>query len=258
MSNFRSRLYISTFTENSIENIRDYEVGMEINHTCISENLDDDKREALIKEIKSDIEKSKATKIIMHGPFTEIHPAAIDYKVRDLGMKRLNEAYEVAKELGVKKMIVHTGWLPFIYFKEYQVEKAKDFFESFMMDKPEDFEIAIENVLEDEPFMIRDMMEIIKDKRIRLCLDIGHAYSMTNKSYGMEDWIRELSPWISHLHLHNNDGKSDDHKAFDDGDMDMFEILDLIEKYVDDEATLTIEAHDSTKCLEWLLDNRYI
>ena len=258
MSNIRSRLYVSTFTENSIENIKGYEVGMEINHTCISERLDDDKRAELISEIKEDIEKSGAKRIIMHGPFTEIHPAAIDYKVRDLGMKRLNEAYLVAKELGIKKMIVHTGWLPFIYFKEYQAEKAKEFFEKFMEDKPDDFEIAIENVLEDEPFMIREMMEKIKDERIKLCLDIGHAYSMTEKEYSIEDWIRELSPWISHMHLHNNDGKSDSHSAFEDGNMDMEEVFSLIERYVDDNATLTIEAHDSEKCLQWLLDNRYI
>lgn len=258
MSNIRSRLYVSTFSENSIENIKDYGIGMEINHTCISEMLDDEKREKLISEIREDIKKSEAEKLIMHGPFTEIHPAAIDYKVRNLGMKRLNEAYEVAKELGVKKMIVHTGWLPFIYFKEYQAEKAMEFFEEFMRDKPKDFEIAIENVLEDEPFMIKDMMEKIRDKRIKLCLDIGHAYSMTDKEYSVEDWIRELSPWISHMHLHNNDGKSDSHSAFDEGKMDMEEVFDLIERYVDDEATLTIEAHNSAKCLDWLLENRYI
>ena len=258
MNDLRSRLYVSTFTENSIENIRDYGLGMEINHTCISENLDSDKREELIDEIKKDIEKSETKMLVMHGPFTEIHPAAIDYKVRELGMKRLNEAYEVAKNLGVKKMIVHTGWLPFIYFKEYQAEKGKEFWEKFMADKPSDFEIAIENVLEDEPYMIRDMMEKIEDERIKLCLDIGHANAMTSKEYSIEDWIKVLSPWISHLHIHNNNGKEDSHSALDEGTMNMNEVFDLIERYVDDYATITIEAKDSGRCLEWLMDNRYI
>ena len=258
MNDLRDRLYLSTFAENSIENIREYEIGMEINHTCISEDLDIEKREDLIYRIKSDIEKSGAKKLVIHGPFTEIHPAAIDYKVRELGMKRLNDAYEVAKEFGIKKMVVHTGWIPFIYFKEYQAEKGKEFWEKFMEDKPGDFEIAIENVLEDEPYMISDMMEKIRDERIKLCLDIGHANAMTNKDYSMEDWIKVLSPWISHLHIHNNNGKEDSHSPLNDGTMNMEEIFEYIEKYIDDYATITIEAKDSESCLGWLMDKRYI
>ena len=256
--NIRNRLHIATFSENAINAISDWEMGMEINHTCISEMLDDEKRGELIKSIREDIEKSGATNLVMHGPFTEIHPAAIDYKVRELGMERLNQAYLVCSELGVKKMVVHTGWLPFIYFKEYQAEKAAKFWQSFMANKPQDFEIYIENVLEDEPYMILDMMEKIKDPRIHLCLDTGHMNAMMNDEYDIEDWFKVLSPYIEHFHLHNNDGENDSHSPLGEGSMDFDEIFELINQYCDDDATITIEARDAESCLEWLLERRYI
>ena len=50
MRNIRDRLYIATFCEKYREAIKDFGVGMEINHTCISHLLDEegDKRQKLL------------------------------------------------------------------------------------------------------------------------------------------------------------------------------------------------------------------
>lgn len=259
MKDFRDRLYVATFSNNALEMISKYSVGMEINHTCISNMLDSDAdvREKLISEINRDIAISSAERLVLHGPFTEIHPVAIDDKVRAIGMMRLNQAYEVCELLGVKKMVVHTGWLPFIYFKQYQVEKCAEFWRSFLEDKPADFEIAIENVLEDEPAMLLDTVKEIRDERAKLCLDIGHANAMTSGS-PIEDWIRLLAPHISHFHLHNNDGKGDSHGAFDKGSMDMDGIFGLIEERCGKSVTMTVEARDAEPCMDWLACRGYI
>ena len=99
-----------------------------------------------------------------------------------------------------------------------------------MADKPVDFNICIENVLEDEPFMLADLMSRIKDSRIGICLDTGHANAMTSAGVSIDDWVRVLSPYIRHFHLHNNDGYSDSHSSFDEGTIDMKHLLDTIEK----------------------------
>lgn len=52
-----------------------------------------------------------------------------------------------------------------------------------MASKPADFRLYIENVLEDEPFMLTNMMKKISDPRIGLCLDTGHANAMTDKTF---------------------------------------------------------------------------
>ncbi len=259
LNDLRERLYVATFSANALEMISKHSVGMEINHTCISNMLDSepDIRNRLISEIKRDIESSSAKRLVLHGPFTEIHPVAIDDKVRELGMLRLNQAYEICETLGVKKMVVHTGWLPFIYFKQYQAKQGAKFWRKFLEDKPTDFEIAIENVLEDEPDMLLDIVSEIGDKRAKLCLDIGHANAMTAGS-PVEEWIRLLAPHISHFHLHNNDGSGDSHGAFDKGSMDMDRIFSLIEERCDKSVTMTVEARDAEPCLDWLARRGYI
>ena len=222
----RNKLFIATFSEDALNVAKNFGVGLEINHTCISEDLDPSNRRNLLEQIREDIAAagvSEPSGLFLHGPFTEIHPAAIDYRARQLGMERLNEAYEAAAALGINRMVVHTGWLPFIYFKGWQAEKGAEFWQKFMSDKPSDFRIYVENVLEDEPYMMLD-----------------------------------LGTHIGHFHLHNNDGTGDSHSAFDRGSMDMNSIFSAIDDFCEDDVTLTIEARDARACLEWLHSRKYI
>ena len=257
----QTNLFIATFSDQAVETARAYGIGLELNHTCISEMLDAPNRPALLAEMRRDMEASGADtpqKLVLHGPFTEIHPAAIDHRARALGMQRLNEAYEVAAALGVKRMVVHTGWLPFIYFKSWQAEKGAAFWQTFMQDKPADFEIYVENVLDDEPEMLAAMMQQIDDPRIRLCLDVGHANAAKAPDLAVTAWIRVLAPYLAHFHLHNNDGSGDTHAAFDEGSMDMQEILQTIDRCCADDVTYTIEALEPLPCLAWLKAHQYL
>ncbi|MFR5859466.1 MAG: hypothetical protein ACLUJC_09610, partial [Clostridia bacterium] len=100
----QNQLFIATFSNDAAQLARAYGIGLELNHTCISEMLDLSNRDALLEEIRRDMDASGADtpqKLLLHGPFTEIYPAAIDYRARELGMQRLNEAYAVAAALGV-------------------------------------------------------------------------------------------------------------------------------------------------------------
>lgn len=257
----KNKLFIATFSEGALKVAKDFGVGLEINHTCISEELDPSNRRNLLAQIRKDIAAagvSDPSGLFLHGPFTEIHPAAIDYRARQLGMERLNEAYEVASALEINRMVVHTGWLPFIYFKSWQAEKGAAFWQEFLKGKASNFHIYVENVLEDEPYMLLDMMKQIDNPHIKLCLDTGHANATTSPELPVEKWIEVLGPHIGHFHLHNNDGTGDSHSAFDCGSMDMNSIFSAINKFCDDDVTLTIEARDARACLCWLDKNNYL
>lgn len=257
----KNKLFIATFSEDALNVAKDFGIGLEINHTCISQNLDAENRRKLLDEIKKDIKTAgvhNPTALFLHGPFTEIHPAAIDYRASALGMERLNEAYEVASALEINRMVVHTGWLPFIYFKSWQAEKGAAFWQEFLKGKASNFHIYVENVLEDEPYMLLDMMKQIDNPHIKLCLDTGHANATTSPELPVEKWIEVLGSHIGHFHLHNNDGTGDSHSAFDCGSMDMNSIFSAINKFCDDDVTLTIEARDARACLCWLDKNNYL
>ena len=258
MLNLRNKLYVATFQKNAIEVAKEYGLGIEYNHTCISECLDVEYREKLLDDMRNDFEKVGHKDAVLHGPFTEIIPAGIDYRARQMGKSRLDEAFQVCNSLGVKKMVVHNGWVPFMYFKEWQAEKGAQFWQDFMKDKPKDFFIYVENVLEDEPYMLKSFMENISDSRIKLCLDIGHANATTASDLPIEKWIEVLGPYIGHFHLHNNDGTGDLHGDFENGSMDMNSVFDAIQKHCNEDITFTIEARECGLCAKWLKDNNYI
>ncbi len=258
MLNLKDKLYISTFQENALETAKSYGLGIEFNHTCISQALDEVNIKETITSMQSDFNFVGYKNAIVHGPFTEIHPAAIDHRARQMAKERLNETFTVCQVLGVNRMVVHTGWMPFIYFKEWQAENSATFWQDFMSDKPSDFNIYIENVLEDEPFMISDMMRRIQDRRIKLCLDTGHANAMTQKNISVEMWIKELAPYISHFHLHNNYGDNDEHGSFESGSMNMISIFNTIESHCTNDVTFTIEARNCLSCAKWIKNNGYL
>ena len=251
----REQIYIATFSENAIDVIRNNGFNIELNDLCISENLDPEKVRETMSEMKQEIADAGAERAIIHGPFTEIIPASIDHRAVDLGLTRLNEAHAVAEKLRIKKMVVHSGHMPLLYFKEWHKEKSLYFWQEFMKDKPEDFVIYIENVFEDEPLMMKEIIEELNDSRIQICLDVGHANAVTCEDFDIHDWIRILGPMIGHFHLHNNDGKEDLHGPLDRGTMDMIAVLDSIKTYCRPDVTMTIESRTCASSAAWIIQH---
>lgn len=245
-------LHIATYSERAIEVIKENHLGIELNDLCISEMLDEDKVQETIRMMEQEIKDSYAESVLIHGPFTEIVPASIDHRMVDLGLERLNEAYDVCRILGVKKMIVHSGYLPPLYFKNWHIDRSVEFWKRFMSDKADDFNLCIENVLEDEPFMLKELIERLNDKRISLCIDIGHANWSNNGKYSVAEWIKILGKDIGHFHLHNNYGSKDNHNEIHDGQMDMIEIMETIGNYCREDITMTIESHICEESAKWL------
>lgn len=254
----RNKIYIATFSKNAISVIKKNQLNIELNHICISENLDVDKIKNTIQDMETDIKESGCKDVILHGPFTEICPGSIDQRAVNLGYDRLNEAYDVAMRLGISKMVVHSGYLPLIYYREWHLEKSVIFWRKFMSDKSSDFNIYIENVFEDDPSMMKELFDDLNDPRIHIALDIGHANVMTKKDISVYDWIKILGKSIGHFHIHNNNGHNDLHSAIDNGNIDMKKIFEAIDEYCSKNVTITIESSDCESSVKWLSENKYI
>lgn len=252
----KDRIYVATFAENAEDVIKRYGVNVEFNHICISECLDPEKRDATIAEMKVCLEKTGSKNSIIHGPFTEIIPGAIDHRAVEIGMDRLNEAYEVCHKLGVNKMVVHTGFVPLMYHKEWHLEKSKVFWKRFLENKADDFELYIENVFEDEPYLMKDLIDLVDDKRASICLDVGHANAMTTKEHTVEDWIEILGKRVKHIHIHNNDGTGDTHNSINQGSMDWKRVMEILDKHAAKGYTVTVESRQAEESVKLLLESR--
>ena len=144
----------------------------------MAENLEGVKYENVKQEIMQIMEDSGigGSDMVLHAPFSELHPAAIDPEALKLARRRMDQAYRACEDLGIKKMVADQDICP-MYISNHGIRNCREFWTDFMADKPEDFVICIENVLDDEPYMMRDMIEKIREKgghsNIGICLDTG-------------------------------------------------------------------------------------
>ena len=247
----KTGFYAATVGRDYSRIITEYKAGMEIDNFCQSVMLDDKDEIERAREIMS-----LSDRHILHGPFTELHPAAIDPRARQLASDRLNQAYDICRRLGINRMVVHSGYVPFVFFKEWHRERSIEFWQEFMKGKDGNFTIYIENVLEDEPYMIRALMEELSDERIEACIDTGHANAAGNVD--ICEWLEVLGEYTGHIHLHNNYGSADEHNPPDRGSMDMDRVLEYIDKYCGSGTTITIEAYDLESSFRWLAERGYI
>ena len=256
-SNLRDRLIIATMCSNWREVAEKYGLGVEGDYFCQAVNMDGEKgirAKADLAEMRMQYDVR-----IMHAPFNELYPAAIDPRARTLAMDRLNQAAEIAIEHGIKKMVVHSGYVPFVYFKEWHRDRSVEFWKEFMADKPGDFEICIENVLDDEPHMLTEIVKLIDDERVGICFDIGHANIVGKEDGGVDlgQWLEEMAPYLKHLHIHNNDGNGDFHDELMNGTVDVDEILRGVAEKCSPETTVTLEVLNCENTLDWLIDRGY-
>ncbi len=261
----KDRLYIASVSTDAPKLANEYGIGLELDHYCTAENMDPPLAGPIRQQVQEDIRAASGVqtgsanpnlRMIFHAPFNELCPAAIDPKIKEIASERYEQAYCIAKNCGISKMVAHSGYMPYVYYKVWHHEKSVEFWKRYMKDKPKDFTLCIENVLEDEPYMMAELMEEIAQPNIRLCLDLGHANCMSRVSAA--EWLQVLGPYISHLHIHNNDGTHDFHGALTDGSLNMTQILEEIDHKVSKTATITIESLDGRASLEWMEREGYL
>lgn len=250
----RDKLYVATIASDAISAATEYKLGIEIDEFCTASNMDDENFLELDRKVREMMKVSDNH--IFHAPFSELFPAAIDPLALELAYQRFNQSYKLARELSINRMVVHTGYVPFLYFKSWFLERSIEFWKKFMSDKPEDFHIMIENVLDDEPHTLAKLIEGIGDERVRACLDVGHANCSTNVA--LMEWVETLGPLLSHVHLHDNDMTYDMHWSLGKGNIDMNEILEGFKIYAPINLTYTIENQECIESIKWLIENGWL
>ena len=239
--------YISTIASDAKALAQKCGLGLEIAEYCTAWNMDE-KFEEVHPKVQEEIAGIPSR--ILHAPFNELFPCAIDKKARELAASRYRQAIELAKDYGATKVVIHGGYNPWIYSPVWYVEESIKFWKTFLQGDP-GAQIVLENVLETEPQLLLDIVKGVDDPRLRLCLDVGHvnAYSKIQ----VADWLKEWAPYLSHFHIHNNDGSWDTHSALDCGTIPMRELLTMAEELCPD-ATFTLELMEAEASVRWLLE----
>ena len=251
--NIKNRLYISTIASDCREEAVKYGLGLEIADFCYALNLDVNK-EHYLKEVRFKMQGLE--RFCFHAPFAELAACAIDPKARELTAYRYMQSIETAGELGIKRLVIHGGYIPFVYFPQSYVPQSVLFWKEFLRKVPDDVSIMLENVMEPDPCMLIDIVKQVSDKRLGLCLDVGHANCIVSKLPPI-DWIEPMLPYLKHVHLHNNSGETDLHNALNDGNIPMEKVLDKLISLSDD-ITFVIENQLCAPSVSWLAEKGYL
>ena len=247
----RNKRYLSTIAADAAQLAREYGFGLEIAEYCTAWNMDEKFAEThtAVCEKLEDIQHR-----VLHGPFNELFPCAIDKKARALAAERYRQAIALAKNYGATKVIIHGGYNPRIYYPVWYVEQSIVFWKDFLREDP-GVEIVLENVLEETPDMLLNIVKAVEHPQLRLCLDIGHvnAYSQIPAM----DWLKAWAPYLSHFHIHNNDGTRDQHNALYEGTLPVKDLLVLAEELCP-QATYTMELIEDKPSVEWLKENEWL
>ena len=245
----KENIYVSTIAADAVRVAKEYGFGLEIAEYCTAWNMDEKFAgvDGVVKKKLDSISES-----LLHAPYNELFPCAIDKKARQLAAYRYRQAIDLAKRYGAKKVIIHGGYNPRIYFPVWYVEQSIAFWKAFLEEDPAGVQIVLENVLEDDPQWLLDIVKGVDDPRLRLCLDIGHVNAYSEIS--VMEWLETCAPYINHFHVHNNDGTQDQHNALNNGRIPMKEFLLRAEALCPD-ATFTFELMKDELSMAWLKEN---
>ena len=247
MIDITGKLYISTVADKAAELALEHGLGLEIAEFCTAFNMDTnfESWDTLVKRQMIGVDR-----FIFHAPFNELCPTAIDPMIVEVAKKRFNQAYRLMRGYGIDCMVVHSGLMPNLYTDGWFTDKSVVFWKEFLSDKPNGFRLCIENVFEENPGVLLDIVRAVDDARLRLCFDIGHA-SIFHKDISISGWAEQVAPYLGHVHLHNNQGSRDTHDPLGDGAVDVAGLLHLVIEMAPD-ATFTIETINCKASVDWL------
>lgn len=248
----RAQLYLSTIAPDAAAVAGRFGLGLEIAEYCTAWNMD---RDFALVHPQVLAKAEGVPNRVLHAPFNELFPCAIDPRARELAAERYRQAAALARHYGAQKLVIHGGYHPYIYYPSWYVEQSAAFWREFLQSYGDGPEIVLENVLEEEPGLLPDIVARVADPRLRLCLDVGHvnAYSPAP----VLDWLRIWAPYLRHFHLHNNDGSRDAHCALGQGSIPMDELLRQAGQLCP-EATCTLEVMEAEPSVSWLLERHLL
>lgn len=243
------RFYLSTIDPNAGELAREHGLGLEIAEFCTAYNMDE--RFRLVNPVVRERIR-RVPELLLHGPFNELFPCAIDPLARKLAACRFEQAMELTQAFAAKKLILHGGFQPRIYYPCWYVEQSILFWKEFLQLHPGEYQICLENVLENEPGMLLQIVQGVDDPRLRLCLDVGHVNAYSDVP--ALQWIESWGTWLNHAHIHNNDGTADTHSALDAGTLPMEALL----RALPPETTVTLELPEIGNAVQWLRERGFL
>lgn len=207
------RMLMDSFLDRFIEKGFNPEIGFDA-EALDGHSLDDFKR-------VSERFRAHDLKTTFHFPFLDLSPGSPESAIRELTLHRFRQMLPLISLFRPKVAVCHTGYdaRRYGFMRESWLQRSVTFWSEIgRMLKEEGCLLVLENVYEQGPQEMRELLDHLRGTGVGFCLDTGHQAAFSNTS--LKEWVRGLSPDIRHLHLHDNHGLQDEHLALGRGTVD--------------------------------------
>ncbi len=199
------------------------------------------------QELASILEKEGSVHSI-HLPFHDLQPGSIDDLVLKATRDRLQKSIQIASLYKPKFMIAHDYFIP-LYNDFYPkwLNRATQTWKQILDAWPDSKRppLYLENVREQDPGPISDLISEMSDLNVKFCLDLGHwfSYGCGSQYENLSIWLQTMSPFLAHLHLHDNEGVEDEHLGLGQGNIPWFELFSDLD-FLELTPSFTLEPHN--------------
>lgn len=164
-----------------------------------------------------------------HGPFFGLDIASLDICLSEYSADCLDVGLEATAALGGRVMVMHTGYMP-----QFSRGGRRHWLRNWAERMPKIVEhaeklgvtLALENTWDDRPEIMLHLADMLPGGVVRFCLDTGHVNVFSHLS--ITRWWDMIGDRVVALHLHDNDGLSDDHLAPGEGTFDFETLADRL------------------------------
>jgi len=182
-------------------------------------------------------------KVTFHAPFMDLRPGALDDKIRRASLDRIRQVFDLIPVFQPLKIVCHPSFDQRYYVscEHLWLENSVIFWRQLMAQAEDGGTvIALENVYEREPGILRRLLETLNSDQVCFCFDTGHFNVFARAP--LEDWMAQMGRFIGHLHLHDNFGKFDEHLPVGNATFPFDRFFAAL-KDLGVRPTITLEAH---------------
>ncbi len=210
--------------------ITEHNLGIEIHDFREADVFNSDEKYAQTEDVVIQLLAEVDCIKTLHAPFRELAIFSVDSGIAKISQDRIIKALKTAQRLQCSKIIVHTGFNPMVadeWVENNTAEKIIAFYSAIAPDYP-DITICLENSFEDSFLLFEKIFTPQLPANVKMCLDTGHTHLFGIQTTA--ELIERFAPHISHIHLHDNHGKIDEHLIPGDGTIDWPAVSTAIQK----------------------------
>jgi sugar phosphate isomerase/epimerase len=182
--------------------------------------------------------------ITFHGPFMDLSPGGVDRRIKEVTFDRLSKTIKLAHFFRPKMIVFHPGYERWKFDGNVKLwlESSLQTWRPLVKEAEEaGLTLAIENVFEETPDSIKDLLEEIHSSHFRFCFDTGHHHVFSKTPLPV--WIEALGGFLGEVHLHDNHKEMDEHLPVGEGGFDFDQFFTLLSQYKLN-PLYTIEPHE--------------